>query len=44
MNTEEIHMMKDMTAYFASILSGAEPVPAPIRRQVEHILQLTSQL
>ena len=31
-------------AYIESILSGAEPVPAPITRQVEHILQLTSQL
>ncbi len=31
-------------AYIASILSGAEPVPAPIKRQVEHILHLTSQL
>ena len=31
-------------AYIEAILSGAEPVPAPIRRQVEHILQLTSQL
>jgi anthranilate phosphoribosyltransferase len=31
-------------AYIASIMSGAEPVPAPIKRQVEHILQLTSQL
>ncbi len=31
-------------AYIASILSGADPVPTPITRQVEHILQLTSQL
>ena len=31
-------------AYIESILSGAEPVPAPIKRQVEHILHLTSQL
>ena len=31
-------------AYIESILSGAEPVPAPITRQVEHILHLTSQL
>jgi len=31
-------------AYIESVLSGEEPVPAPITRQVEHILQLTSQL
>ncbi|NQW80743.1 MAG: DNA-binding protein YbiB [Polaromonas sp.] len=31
-------------AYIESILSGAEPVPGPIARQVEHILHLTSQL
>ena len=31
-------------AYIESILSEAEPVPAPIKRQVEHILHLTSQL
>jgi anthranilate phosphoribosyltransferase len=31
-------------AYIASILSGEVPVPAPIKRQVEHILHLTSQL
>jgi anthranilate phosphoribosyltransferase len=31
-------------AYIEAILAGAEAVPTPIKRQVEHILQLTSQL
>ena len=31
-------------AYIEFIMSGAEPIPAPIARQVEHILHLTSQL
>ncbi len=31
-------------AYIESVLAGHKPVPAPIARQVEHILQLTSRL
>ena len=31
-------------AYIQAVMSGQQPVPAPIARQVEHILRLVSQL
>lgn len=31
-------------AYIESVLAGSEPVPAPIARQVEHIVDLVAQL
>ncbi len=31
-------------AYIQDVLAGKQPVPAPIARQVEHILQLVSQI